>query len=280
MEKLFVYGMLRQGGPYHHMLMSSRRTAMLARVEDAGLVDTGFGYPGLILSTPGYTAGELYTVDAHTLRLLDRFEVYYGPKDPRNLYERIDMPVRTDSGVEQAWVYIYNRSTAGPSLPFGEWELSRLRGQNEIFYWAYGSCMDLVRIEQAGQLNLFQKVCGRAEVSGVNLQFTWNPGDGGRADIVETGGITEGKLYLIRSAAIEYLYEREGVWHDIYRPVVISVRRPNGETVSALTFVVVNKQPISAPPSEYAAEILRGARPIVSRSYYHQLSDYIDRLME
>jgi hypothetical protein len=42
---------------------------------------------------------------------------------------------------------------------------------------------------------------------------------------------------------------------------------------NALTFLVVDKEEEVAPPSHYAAEILRGAKGYVSDSYYQKLSD-------
>jgi cation transport regulator ChaC len=109
-------------------------------------------------------------------------------------------------------------------------------------------------------------------VEGFSLQFTRKCSDGGRADLVESGGVTEGKLYRIPLAAFEgYLCQREGVAAGIYRPVVVPVHGMDGTIEDALTFVVVEKGEEAVPPQHYMVEILRGAEPVVSEGYYQQL---------
>lgn len=266
METVFVYGTLRQGEQYHGLLKQSRRIALVAEAKGA-IVDTGLGYPALA-DKEGRVAGELYGVSEEVLARLDELEDYYGPDSPDNEYERIRISVRTDSGLVDAWVYLYRRPNALPLIEGGDWKLYRLRSERELLYFAYGSCMDMERIELAGAAEWFKPLEGPAVLAGFNVQFTLALADGGRADIVESGGITEGKLYRIPAEGLNYLYAREGVEEGLYRPVVVPVVRTNGETVDALTFTVVNKEEETAPPEHYMNEILRGALPSVSAEYY------------
>ncbi|WCK55160.1 gamma-glutamylcyclotransferase [Aneurinibacillus sp. Ricciae_BoGa-3] len=276
MEHVFVYGTLRQGEGNYHYLAGSTRVALSARMNGR-LVDTGYGYPALIQNPECRVNGEVYAVDDETMLHLDRLEGYYGPGDCRNHYERVNIPIETDYGTVLAWTYVYasDRFERGfTNIEEGDWKLYHMLQKPKIFYFAYGSCMDMKRMEEAGVQEFFQNVNGRGVLDGFNLQFTRKAEDGGRADIVESGGSTEGKVYDIPVEAVKgYLYGREGVLLGLYRPVVVSVRMRDGSTCEALTFVVVNKEEETAPPVTYMEEILRGARPVVSEAYYNGLVD-------
>jgi gamma-glutamylcyclotransferase (GGCT)/AIG2-like uncharacterized protein YtfP/cation transport regulator ChaC len=270
MHKLFVYGTLRKGESNHGLLGNSPCVSMLAQVNGI-MVDTGYGYPAMTQGTDK-VCGEIYEIDAETLLLIDGLEGFNGPGDSRNLFERVATTAYTDRGEVQVLVYVSNQFPSDAFIPFGDWKLYRMTRQPEVLYFAYGSCMDTVRIREAGVLEWFSDVVGRGVVSGCNLQFTRHAADGGRADLVETGGFIEGKLYRIPVAALDgYLYGREGVKAGIYRPVVVPVTLDNQCAVDAITFVVVEKKAELAPPQIYMEEILRGAEPIVSSAYYERL---------
>lgn len=273
MEKLFVYGTLRRNERNHRLLGSSSVDTQIAFAK-GGLVDTGFGFPAMTSSMDGLVNGELYEVGIEELLRVDVLEGFYGPGDSRNYYERIRIDVQTDKGVIESWAYIHEKPVQGQVIPYGDWKLYRMCEGRNILYFAYGSCMDLKRIEEAGVADWFTQVVGRGILNNCNLQFTRRTDDGGRADLVETGGYTEGKLYYIPKQALSgYLYGREGVTGNIYRPIVITVQGENGQSYDALTFVVVNKQEEDVPPNWYMEEILRGASPIVSKGYYLSLVD-------
>lgn len=272
MELVFVYGTLRQGERYHHLLKNSRPVAMLARVEGT-IVDTGLGYPALLEVSNGSVAGEVYEVTDDLLAALDELEDYYGPDADNNEYERVRTQVQTDLGQIPAWIYVYRRDHIYPLISGGDWKLYRLRKEKELYYFAYGSCMDTERIEVAGVAGWFRPVEGAAVLPGFSLQFTLPLADGSRADIVETGGSVEGILYRIPEECLEgYLYQREGVEEGIYRPVVVPVQMDDS-IVDAVCFVVVDKKEETAPPAHYMKEILRGARHKVSAEYYARLTE-------
>ncbi|WP_054943865.1 gamma-glutamylcyclotransferase [Paenibacillus ihuae] len=270
MDKVFVYGTLRQGEQYHDLLGDSRLFSLLALVKGT-LADTGSGYP-VLLETEGTVAGELYEVTAEVLQRLDELEGYYGPGDARNDYERVVTEVTTDTGVTEAWVYVYRHTQQYAAIPEGDWKLYRLKDSGELLYFAYGSCMDLRRIQLAGREDDFSSVEGCGVAEGFQVAFTLPLADGGRADLVESGGRAEGKVYRITpECLINYLYVREGVAAGLYRPAVVPVQLIDGTSQAAVTFVVVDKQAETAPPGSYIEEILRGAKPVVSPAYYAAL---------
>lgn len=75
------------------------------------------GYPALVLAKdlPGGmdsvdVRGELLGVDEQdkVLAILDELEDYYGPNDPRNLYERKSVTVLTRSGIpKECYIYVF-----------------------------------------------------------------------------------------------------------------------------------------------------------------------------
>ena len=92
---VFVYGTLRQGGQYHHLLKEASYIAHTQTLPNYSLVDVGT-YPGLLKS--GHTAvkGDIYAVDDKTFKLLDLLE------DRPSLYEREQI---TFENGQKAWVY-------------------------------------------------------------------------------------------------------------------------------------------------------------------------------
>ncbi|MEK1831955.1 hypothetical protein AAAC51_32870 [Priestia megaterium] len=55
--------------------------------------------------------------------------------------------------------------------------------------------------------------------------------------MVEEGGVVEGKLYRVPPEAITYLYGREGVDNNGYRPAIISVEHEGKMVDHVLTFL-------------------------------------------
>jgi gamma-L-glutamyl-butirosin B gamma-L-glutamyl cyclotransferase len=119
MHKLFVYGTLRKGEPNHGLLGTSRCLFPQARVKGV-LVDTGCGFPAM-REGDGDVLGEIYEVDDETLARTDDLEDYFGPGDPRNLYERVLRAARTATGELDVWVYVSERFGSSPVIPSGDW---------------------------------------------------------------------------------------------------------------------------------------------------------------
>jgi cation transport regulator ChaC len=127
--------------------------------------------------------------------------------------------------------------------------------------------MDAERFKSSGVNHYFQKVIGRGILVNYHLRFTRRAHDGGRADIVEEAGTVEGKVYEIPQEALSYLYRREGVNAGCYRPAVIDIDVNGRQLTNILTFVVVDKDPETAPPEHYIVEILRGGNGFLSADY-------------
>ena len=127
---VFVYGTLLRGEANHGLLDGAERLEAEARVRGT-LYDTGEGYPALILEEgggAGLVAGEIYAVDELTLAALDALEDYFGPGDPRNLYERVETTVLVPGGERRALVYVFPAARAAAGLrriAGGDWRKRR-----------------------------------------------------------------------------------------------------------------------------------------------------------
>ncbi|NSL51859.1 gamma-glutamylcyclotransferase [Calidifontibacillus erzurumensis] len=281
MVNVFVYGTLRKNESNASLLKNAFCLAEQAWTEGV-LFDTGFGYPAMTQSSTGYVFGELYKVTESELQSLDHLEGY-SPGSTNNLYDRVKQTVYTDQGETMAYVYVAGRKDLlVKKISSGDWKEYRLINRDlkeTVHYFAYGSCMDNKRFIEDGANHFFQKMKGVGILSNYTLRFTRKSSqDGmGRADIVEEGGIVEGKVYEIPIQALkDYLYRREGV-PFAYRPTFVTVNL-NGKMVEALTFVVKNKENETAPPDWYAEEILRGGSEVLSEEYIDRVREHIHML--
>ncbi|WP_175639331.1 gamma-glutamylcyclotransferase [Metabacillus schmidteae] len=278
MEKLnmiFVYGTLRQHETNHYLLKNAKCVSRQCWTNGI-LYDTGYGYPALFTSNKNRVYGEVYEVTDKQLASLDDLEGYEG-KGRNNLYERITQVVHTDFHTIEAYVYVYSSSndTNHEEIKFGDWKCHRYLQQNELLYFAYGSCMDDERFKLAGVNHEFEKVAGCGVAKNYSLAYTRKSHDGGRADLIESAEYVEGKVYHISREALTYLFHREGVMGQIYRPSFIDVMIDGKTYRNVLTFFVVDKAKEVAPPEHYWTEILRGAKSFVSESYYQKLVKHL-----
>lgn len=277
MEQLvFVYGTLRQGERNHYLIDSAKLVTRQAWLKGK-LIDTGKDYPALLLGSNDRVYGEIYEVNNELLKTLDELEGFTG-QGKKNHYERCEQVISSDLGEFKALVYFYPKEVSdSPVVPFGDWRLKKLLDQGTPLYFAYGSCMDYERIELAGKIAEF-KTLGLGSLHDYELQFTVRADDGGRADIVETPGQhVQGIVYDITDQALEYLYEREGVYIGKYRPAVVDVEY-NNRVLPMLTFIVIDKLDEVAPPDHYLNEILRGGKPHLSETYLKNIELRVNRL--
>lgn len=276
---VFVYGTLRKHERNHGLLSSSGCIASQCWITGR-LVDTGYGFPAVLLDEGGRVYGELYKVSESTLEQLDRLEGYSGP-GKSNHYERAQMEVRTDVSTETAFVYYYKQNEGYEWIESGDWKCHNLLERSEQLYFAYGSCMDNRRFMEHGVGHLFTDVVGCGIAQDFSLGYTKKSFDGGRADIVEIkGDVIEGKVYRVSEDSYDYLFDREGVGYGTYRPTFIDVQINGVIHENVLTFVVVNKKKEIAPPVHYAHEILRGAKGCVSETYFQKLqADLYDKFV-
>lgn len=277
--KVFFYGTLRKNEKNSERLKGAVCLAEQAWVYGE-LFDTGLGYPVMKKSSERKVYGELYEIGADILKELDELEGY-EPSRLNNLYDRVEVEVYTDTESEAAFVYIGKQpNLAKVLIPHGDWKLYQLLKSQPgtIFYFAYGSCMDIERFQQANVEHYFQKVVGACTLDGYSMKYLFSAHDGGRADIIEDGGGTEGILYQIPYAAIEYLFNREGFYTGWYRATFVHVHVGESLFTDVLTFHVYDKKEEQSPPAHYAKEILRGSKGRVSLTYYENLVDELKRL--
>jgi gamma-glutamylcyclotransferase (GGCT)/AIG2-like uncharacterized protein YtfP len=119
--RLFVYGTLMRGEAYHHRLMEQRPFLGKAKTEAAfELVDLG-EYPGLVAGGATAVVGELFEMDAATLKVVDQLEGH------PHLYQRTE--IRLEDG-SMALAYLLPAAARGryPVIPGGDWRQFQRRG--------------------------------------------------------------------------------------------------------------------------------------------------------
>ncbi|SDJ69271.1 gamma-glutamylcyclotransferase [Sediminibacillus albus] len=268
---IFVYGTLMEHEPNHHLLKDAKCVARHGWTSGA-LYDTRKGYPVLSLDSSQRVYGEVYEISEEDLQEIDKLEGFQDKKKD-NGFTRTVQTIQSDFGIFQANVYV-NESFQLESLKrvaFGDWKAHRYLDRDSFLYFAYGSCMDTERFSSSGVDQLFKQVAGCGIAENFSLAYTRAAEDGGRADIVESTGTVEGKVYQLNKQALEYLFVREGVAGNHYRPAFVDVIIDGVLHKHVLTFLVIDKSQEIAPPIHYATEILRGASGFVSDHYYSQL---------
>lgn len=283
---IFVYGALRRHEAHHSLLERCRVVAMQAWARGR-LYDTRYGLPAFVPGGDHTVFGEVYEVNEADLVKIDNLKLNEqessGKQSVERHYHRIVMPVETDAGMVEANIYIYSDDHVHDcdAVDFGDWRLSNnWKNQSEWLFFAYGSAMDNRRLQQAGVEDLFDDVIGTGVLTGYDLQYTVHRPDGGRADIVEVGGTVEGKVYRVGRDAMEYLFEREGVWNNLYRPALLDMMINGKMKQDIIAFLNIQKQLEVCPPKWYGEEILRGAQGWVSDGYYETLREKLEKLAE
>ncbi|WP_067730340.1 gamma-glutamylcyclotransferase [Oceanobacillus damuensis] len=281
MTKLFVYGTLRMQEENCSYLKNAKCLHDQTWIYGK-LYDTNKGYPVMKENNVEKVYGELYEVSDEQLAAIDRLEGYReGGSD--NLYERKLVAVFDDFGpVAEALTYITGRSLADSTdvIPFGDWKVYRYMRKGEIYYFAYGSCMDDRRFKLAKVDQYFSNIIGSGRLDGYGFRFSRSTKDGGKADlIVSPDEFVEGVIYRLPMEGVDYLYEREGVYVEAYRPLIETVSTVDGTDIDVLTFIGIAKSDETKPTEVYADEILTGAEKLLSGSYIEGLRKRIGHLM-
>lgn len=281
MTKVFVYGTLRSGERNHHFLKGAECIYSQCRVHGK-LFDTDKGYPVLQRNESTWVFGELYDVTESQMQAIDVLEDYKEGRSD-NLYDKVVGSVWNGlDGEYNAVIYTAEQSMdySTQKIPSGDWCVYQYIKQENLLYFAYGSCLDYERFQKAGADHLFTEMFGSGLLKGFEFRFSIHTKDGGKADIVENKAeFVEGKVYRIPFEALTYLYKREGVHSEVYRPAIVPVTI-NGDTFQTLTFIGMNKSGETAPTSLYATEILRGGKDCLSRAYREKLKQKIDGFQE
>ncbi|MBH0229494.1 gamma-glutamylcyclotransferase [Halobacillus yeomjeoni] len=268
--KVFVYGSLCRNMKNHHYLKNATLTAEQAWTE--GELFAGYSYYPLLVKNPSkHTIGEVYEITGDMLSHIDLLEGY-EQGDEHSLFVRERVKIDTHQGSEEAYTYFYPHEPKGSPVPHGDWRVHQLLKKDSVYYFAFGSCMDQERMELAGVKPHFQSILGGAVLKGYKLGFTHHVKDGGRADIIEQRGDTvEGVVYQVGQKALNYLYKREGVYSNAYRPIVVQVILKDGRLVPSISFTATVKKEDLTPPLHYAREIHRGGYSYLSKKYIKQL---------
>lgn len=270
---VFVYGTLRQHERNHHLLHGATCLAKHGWTHGV-LYDTGLGYPAMAQHKLKRVYGELYKINQEQLQALDHLEGYVG-KGKSNHYERLTQEIYTDHGTFEAEVYVFSPTNVNQleEIPYGDWKCHQYLEQDKFLYFAYGSCMDDERFRLAGVHEQFQQIKGCGLAKHFSVAYTHRATDGGRADMIESDQWVEGKVYEINKETLIYLFKREGVHTNVYRPAFIDVEIDGILYHPVLTFLVIEKCKEEAPPMHYANEIFRGAKGFVSDVYYRKLQE-------
>ncbi len=119
-QPVFVYGTLRKGGSNHFRMASAD---FVGEGKISGRMVKIDWYPALLCGGGTCVKGELYLVDAETLKALDDFEgITPDATKPRD-YRRVKVTVNLSNGeTEDAWVWewIGDTGSAEP-LDGGDW---------------------------------------------------------------------------------------------------------------------------------------------------------------
>lgn len=240
------------------------------------LCDSKKGFPVLV-NGEGEVYGEIFDLEEQEIDKL------YMELCKRGNFKKVQKTVKTDTNVIECLTFQFVEDTSS-FLPInrGNWkEYNYFESKPErTFYFAYGSCMDTERMQKAGVDHHFQSIVGAGKLENYTLRFSVHVHDGGRADIVEEGGKVEGILYEVPFEAVEYLYVREGVYTNLYRPTFVNVEVNGVNYENCLTFVVCSKKEDLGPPDHYKNEILRGSKGRVTDTYYEKIKQYMENLQQ
>ncbi|WP_404409403.1 gamma-glutamylcyclotransferase [Jeotgalibacillus malaysiensis] len=270
-ELFFVYGTLRKHGSRDSILDQEKMLASQAWVKGKLYLADHLD-PILKPDENERAYGELYQVSADHCEELKELLSLNGKLARVTVY--------TDHLGEQE---AFTQTTVPDAelvehVRFNDWLIHMEMDRPIQYYFAYGSCMDDERFKLAKVDHLFLNKIGGGTLDRLEMNYSLCVHDGGRANIVETGGLGEGVLYKVNQKGVEYLFEREGVDSGMYRPAMVDVTVDGIHYNKCITFIVIDPVEELAPPAHYATEIIRGSRGVVSDEYHEKLvKDLMDK---
>jgi len=119
MERVFTYGTLMKGQRVYGTF-GDMKSFCDGILNGYGLYEAGT-YPAAVPVKDFCVYGEIYEVNEETLKRLDEYE------GEGFLYLRKRLPIETETGTVEAWVYVYNRDVSSLELrePIGKWTSQR-----------------------------------------------------------------------------------------------------------------------------------------------------------
>jgi gamma-glutamylcyclotransferase (GGCT)/AIG2-like uncharacterized protein YtfP len=147
--KVFVYGTLLKG-------MVRANVLSTARLLDHGFIQASLhdlgDYPSISSSNDSQVFGEIYEIDAEILSILDKIEGFSPKNVQQSLYIRRQVVVKgiTMNGNHDAWTYFFNGDLNNKNMiTSGDYRrYVQESSQASFWYIAYGSNMDIARLEQ------------------------------------------------------------------------------------------------------------------------------------
>ena len=134
-----------------------------------------------------------------------------------------------------------------------------------MWYFAYGSNMDLERMEHRG-VQVKKRFPG--VLSGYTLVFDVPSKQGGAAAniIANNTGTVEGILYWISKNSLDTL----ATFEVHYRQKEVTITKFDGEAVKACVFISDQHQPDIRPTKDYLAHLLKG-QAYLSHYYWSKI---------
>jgi len=135
---VFVYGTLLSGFENHALYVKPYKHRSVPAKIKGELYHLPQGYPGLLEGTEDVWGALLFFFpeDYETaLAGLDELETYFGPNDPRNEYDRVEVAAVLSGTKERQTAYVYRYLDAeyvkrrGVRVPDGDWR-SYMREEN------------------------------------------------------------------------------------------------------------------------------------------------------
>lgn len=110
MNKVFVYGSLRQGLENHDLYLKDCSPYQSGYVKGKLYMIKSEDYPALLKDDNAFVYGEIYEIDDNQLKELDDLEDYFSINHINNEYDRIlcDIYDAHQRIIDQAYVYFYN----------------------------------------------------------------------------------------------------------------------------------------------------------------------------
>jgi gamma-glutamylaminecyclotransferase len=113
MTRVFVYGTLRAGQPNHRVLRGATALGAATTAEPFVMHDLG-AFPAIVAGGATPIAGEVYQVDADTLRSLDHLEGY------PQFYDRVEVAL-TDGTSALVYTMQPRQVVGRPIIHSGDW---------------------------------------------------------------------------------------------------------------------------------------------------------------
>ena len=268
---LFVYGTLRQNYGNHGFLKNAHFLGE-AKTQDKFVMHCRGSIPFVSESQAiSHIVGEVYEVDDNNLAAIDQLEGCYPKRDDSGEFESNSWYTRKQVAIQfgggnnatYIWMYFNEQETQHPIISTGDYKdrEARLHRQDRVWYFAYGSNMDVARM-LTRKAPFTRRIKGR--VSDHRLVFNKisdsNPGFGFANIIPEQGYDVMGVLYEVNADGLLQLDKYEGVRGGHYFRCQMSVSMDDGTTVEATVYLAhPNKVEDGLLPTEsYMDHLYRG----------------------